>query len=62
MTVQQAELKYCTQHPQCAGPKLIANHDTECPFGGGDDCDNDQCWVGCPHCSSEAQDAAAPRH
>lgn len=62
MTVQQAELKYCTQDPRCQGPRLIANHDQACPLGGGDDCDNDQCWVGCPYCSSEAADAAAPRH
>ena len=55
MTVQQSELKGCTQHPQCQGPRLIPHHEIDCPFGAGDDCDNDQCWLGCPYCTSERE-------
>ena len=62
MTLHQPDLKFCTQDPRCKGPTLIPNHATECPYGAGDDCDNDQCWLGCQFCSSEAADAAAPRH
>lgn len=62
MTLHQPDLKFCTQDQRCQGPKLIADHARMCPFGGGDNCDNDQCWLGCPYCSSEAADAVAPRH
>lgn len=62
MTIQQHDLKYCTQDPRCQGPRLIANHATECPHGAGEDCDNDQCWIGCVFCGTEAADAAASRN
>lgn len=62
MTFHQPDLKYCTKRPRCQGPTLIPNHATECPHGAGDDCDNDQCWIGCAYCSSEAVDAGATRH
>lgn len=62
MPDNQADLKYCTQDTRCQGPTLIAEHAKRCPFGASDDCDNDQCWVGCPYCSTEAVDAAATRN
>lgn len=62
MTVNQPDMKYCTQDPRCQGPRLIDNHKALCPFENGDDCDNDQCWIGCPYCSTESADVAAPRH
>lgn len=43
----------CTGHPDCEGESLIENHDTECPDGNGDDCENDTCWRGCPYCTTE---------
>lgn len=45
MTVNQPDLKYCTQDPRCQGPRLIDNHTQHCPFEGGEDCDNDQCGI-----------------
>lgn len=43
----------CTGHQDCQGPRLVEDHDAVCPFGNGDDCDNETCFRGCPHCTTE---------
>jgi hypothetical protein len=45
----------CTGHPDCKGIQLIEDHDAECPDGSGEDCDNDTCYRGCPHCTTEGE-------
>lgn len=52
------ELRHCSHAVGCQGPHLVTDHASSCPDGKMEDCDNDQCWVPCPHCiTDEAEDA-----
>jgi hypothetical protein len=53
--VGEASWSVCTGHPDCEGERLMDNHDAECPFDSGEDCDNDTCWRGCKHCVMQGE-------